>query len=144
MFCVTRELRFCYGHRLLNYQGKCRYLHGHNGRAVITLEAATLDEQGMVVDFGLLKESVGGWIDEHLDHKLLLHRDDPLLPLLQARGEPVYVLADNPTAENIARLIYEITAQQGFPVVEVKLWETDVCFATYRCEGVAREGKRSP
>ena len=38
MFRVTREIFFCYGHRLLNYEGKCRHLHGHNGRAVITLE----------------------------------------------------------------------------------------------------------
>ncbi len=39
---VTREITFCYGHRLLEYNGKCRHLHGHNGRAVITLSAATL------------------------------------------------------------------------------------------------------
>src|ERR671929_242125 len=35
MFRITRELHFCYGHRLLNYDGKCRHLHGHNGKAVI-------------------------------------------------------------------------------------------------------------
>ena len=39
MFRVTREIDFCYGHRLLNYDGKCKYLHGHNGRAVITIES---------------------------------------------------------------------------------------------------------
>ena len=43
MYRVTREIYFCYGHRLLNYEGKCRYLHGHNGRAVITLAAPALD-----------------------------------------------------------------------------------------------------
>ena len=48
MFRVTREFHFCYGHRLLNYEGKCRYLHGHNGKAVITLEAPGLDKLGMV------------------------------------------------------------------------------------------------
>ena len=37
MFHVTREIDFCYGHRLLNYEGKCRHLHGHNGKALITL-----------------------------------------------------------------------------------------------------------
>ena len=40
MFRVTRQIDFCYGHRLLNYEGKCRYLHGHNGRAVIVIEVA--------------------------------------------------------------------------------------------------------
>ncbi len=51
MFRVTREIAFCYGHRLLNYDGKCRHLHGHNGRAVITLEGPDLDPRGMLVDF---------------------------------------------------------------------------------------------
>jgi 6-pyruvoyltetrahydropterin/6-carboxytetrahydropterin synthase len=131
MFSVTREITFCYGHRLLEHSGKCRHLHGHNGRAVITLAAPTLDALGMVMDFGKLKRVVGGWIDEALDHKMLLHRDDPALPVLLRLGEPVHVLDVNPTAENIARLIFDYTAAQGFPVVEVKLWETDTCYASY-------------
>ena len=131
MYTVTRLIHFCYGHRLLDYAGKCRHLHGHNGRAVITLAAATLDELGMVMDFSCLKRVVGGWIDETLDHKMLLHKDDPVLPFLRQQGEPVYVLDVNPTAENIARLLFEFTAAQGFPVVEVKLWETETCYACY-------------
>jgi 6-pyruvoyltetrahydropterin/6-carboxytetrahydropterin synthase len=131
MYRVTREIRFCYGHRLLEYDGKCRHLHGHNGRAVITVETAQLDRLGMVVDFSRIKQVVSAWIDETLDHKMLLRRDDPVLPFLQRQGEPVYVMEVNPTAENIARLIFDFTAAQGFPVVEVQLWETDHCFATY-------------
>ncbi len=131
MYRVTREIRFCYGHRLLNYDGKCRHLHGHNGRAVITLAAERLDPLGMVLDFSRIKDIVTVWIDETLDHKMLLHRDDPALPHLRQLGEPVHVLDVNPTAENIARLIYDFVASRGFPVVEVQLWETDHCFATY-------------
>jgi 6-pyruvoyltetrahydropterin/6-carboxytetrahydropterin synthase len=132
MFEVTRELRFCYGHRLLEYDGKCRYLHGHNGRALITLASASLDPLGMVVDFSAIKRVVGGWIDSHLDHRMILHRNDPLLPYLQSQGEPIFLVDANPTAENIARLIYDFTAAQGFPVIEVRLWETDDSFAVYR------------
>ena len=135
MFRVTREITFCYGHRLLNYDGKCRHLHGHNGKAVITIEAPHLDRLGMVMDFSRIKKVVSAWIDETLDHKMLLHKDDPVLPYLQAQGEPVHVLDVNPTAENIARLIYDYTAAQGFPVAEVQLWETDTCFATYAGPG---------
>ncbi len=135
MFRVTRAISFCYGHRLLNYDGKCRHLHGHNGRAVLTLAAERLDPLGMVVDFSRIKRAVGAWIDEALDHKMLLHRDDPALPLLRQMGEPVYVLDVNPTAENIAKLIYDFAAAQGFPVVEVKLWETESCYATYAGPG---------
>lgn len=131
MYRVTREIEFCYGHRLLNYGGKCRHLHGHNGRAVVALEAGALDERGMLVDFGEIKDKVQRWIDENLDHTMLLCRDDPILPVLKERGERVYVMDVNPTAENIARLIYEHAAQSGLPVVEVVLWETEKCCAGY-------------
>jgi 6-pyruvoyltetrahydropterin/6-carboxytetrahydropterin synthase len=132
MYLVTREIRFCYGHRLLHYDGKCRHLHGHNGRAVISLQAEQLDALGMVMDFSQIKEVVTGWIDGTLDHKMILHEDDPVLPFLRQLGEPVFVMKVNPTAENIARLIYDFAVGRGFPVVEVQLWETDHCYATYR------------
>jgi 6-pyruvoyltetrahydropterin/6-carboxytetrahydropterin synthase len=131
MFRVTREIEFCYGHRLLNYQGKCRHLHGHNGRAVITLEGSALDERGMLVDFAEIKRKVQLWIDENLDHTMLLCREDPLLPVLTERGERVFVMDCNPTAENIARLIYDQAREAGLPVTEVVLWETEHCCSTY-------------
>ena len=131
MYRVIREIAFCYGHRLLNYEGKCRHLHGHNGRAVIALEAPALDSRGMLVDFTDIKRHVQRWVDENLDHNFLLCRDDPILPVLQARGERVFVLEANPTAENIARLIYDRAAEAGLPVVEVVLWETEHCCAAY-------------
>ena len=132
MYRVTREICFCYGHRLLNYDGKCRHLHGHNGRAVIVLETATLDALGMVVDFSRIKRVVSTWINETLDHRMLLHRDDPLLPWLRQQGEPFFLMDVNPTAENIARIIFDYTRAQGFPVVEVRWWETEDSYATYR------------
>lgn len=131
MFRVTREIEFCYGHRLLNYDGKCRYLHGHNGTAVIALEAEGLDDRGMVLDFTDIKRVVSSWIDQQLDHRMILCRHDPAVPVLQQMGEPVFLMDDNPTAENIAKLIFDFTASQGFPIVECRLWETPRCFATY-------------
>lgn len=132
MFRVTREIDFCYGHRLLNYEGKCRHLHGHNGRAIITVEASDLDPRGMVLDFSDIKQVVATWIDENLDHRMILCKDDPAVGILQDLGEPLYLLDENPTAENIAKVIFEKTRQAGFPIVEARLWETPKCFATYR------------
>ena len=131
MFRVTRELDFCYGHRLLNYPGKCRHLHGHNARVLVAIEANRLDERGMVFDFGDIKRVIGGWIDENLDHRMILSRDDPAISALEELGEPMFLLNANPTAENIAKLIGEFAVSKGFPVVEVRLWETPRCFATY-------------
>lgn len=132
MFRVTKEIWFCYGHRLLNYNGKCAHLHGHNGKAVITVESATLDALGMVIDFSLMKRVIGQWIDDTLDHTMLLHKDDPVIPSLAKLGERYKVLDVNPTAENIAKLIFDRAAAHGLPVTEVTLWETENSFATYR------------
>ena len=131
MFRVTRQIDFCYGHRLLNYEGKCRWLHGHNGRAVISIDAERLDERGMVLDFSEIKSVVSTWIDDQLDHRMILHEDDPVVPLLRDLGEPMYLIDRNPTAETIAKLIYDFAHQSGFPVSKVDLWETPRCFATY-------------
>ncbi|HXD85928.1 MAG TPA: 6-carboxytetrahydropterin synthase [Urbifossiella sp.] len=132
MFRVTKEIHFCYGHRLLDYAGKCRHLHGHNGKAVVTVEAPALDPLGMVVDFSEIKRVLGKWIDDALDHRMLLHRDDPILPDLRQRGELFVELDVNPTAENIAKMIFDYAVSHGLPVIEVTLWETENSFATYR------------
>lgn len=132
MFRVTKEIWFCYGHRLLNYNGKCAHLHGHNGKAVITVEADSLDELGMVVDFSHLKKTLGSWIDETIDHTMLLHKDDPMVPHFVTLNERHYLMDVNPTAENIAKLLFDTAIAKGLPVVEVTLWETENSFATYR------------
>ena len=141
MFRVTKEIHFCYGHRLLNYNGKCRNLHGHNGKAVIALEGASLDGLGMVVDFSEIKRVIGKWIDDVLDHKMLLHRDDPVIPEMRRMGEPFVELDVNPTAENIAKLIFDRAAEHGLPVIEVTLWETENSFAAYRPQGTPADAK---
>ena len=131
MYRVTRQIDFCYGHRLLNYDGKCKYLHGHNGRAVIALQAESLDNRGMVLDFSDIKRVVSTWIDENLDHRMILHRDDPAVDALKKLGEPLYLVEFNPTAESIARLIYDFAVSNGYPVSRVDLWETRSCYASY-------------
>ncbi len=131
MYTVIREIHFCYGHRLLEYQGKCRHLHGHNGKVEIELSAGALDKLGMVMDFEEVKRHVQSWIDAELDHKMLLRKDDPAVPLLQRLNEPMVLMEGNPTAENIARMIFEYAKQKGLPVVSVRLWETLGSSATY-------------
>lgn len=132
MYRISKSISFCYGHRLLNYDGKCKHLHGHNARAVIILEQEELDERGMLVDFKDIKDVVKKWVDAELDHNMLLCKDDPILPVLREAGERFFVMDDNPTAENIAKLIYEFVAAADYPVIDVSLWETDTCYASYR------------
>ena len=129
---VTRRIDFCYGHRLLNHNGQCRYLHGHNGLLEVDIESTSLDKMGMVVDFGVVKDVVKGWVDANLDHKMLLSQNDPVVNSLQQIGEPFYLMEVNPTAENIARLIFRQARELGLQVSEVRLWETPSNCAIYR------------
>jgi 6-pyruvoyltetrahydropterin/6-carboxytetrahydropterin synthase len=131
MYSVTKRIEFCYGHRLMEYEGICRHPHGHNAVVEIEVRAAGLDGRNMVVDFGDIKRTVKGWIDRELDHKMILRHDDPLTGVLRSMGEPFYSLESNPTAERIAQLIYDVTREQGLDVARVTLWETPTSWATY-------------
>jgi 6-pyruvoyltetrahydropterin/6-carboxytetrahydropterin synthase len=132
MYSVTKRIDFCYGHRLLDYDGICKHLHGHNAVAEIEVRADALDSCNMVLDFGDIKRLVKGWIDEHLDHKMILRHDDPIVAPLQALGEPVFLLDSNPTVERIARLVFENCRDLGLTVTQVTVWETPTAWATYR------------
>ncbi len=132
MYTVTREIDFCYGHRLLDYSGKCRHLHGHNGKVGIVLAAERLNALGMVRDFDEIKKVVQSWIDGELDHRMILCRRDPVVPILKEIKEPLFLIDENPTAENIARVIFDYAAAQGLPIVEVRVWETPKSVASYR------------
>ena len=132
MHTIVKRLNFCYGHRLMDYDGKCRHPHGHNGILELELASDKLDGRGMVIDFGEVKARVVRFVDEQLDHRMLLRHDDPLVKSLEALGERPYVMPDNPTAENIAKLVYLEARAQGLQVVAVRLWETHDAFAEYR------------
>ena len=140
MYSVTKRIDFCYGHRLLNYEGICKHPHGHNAVAEIEVRADTLDDRHMVCDFSDIKRAIKGWIDLELDHKMILRGDDPLLEPLRQLGEPVFIVDENPTVEHIAFLIFDQTQRLGFPVVRVTVWETPTSFATY---GVAGNNPKS-
>jgi 6-pyruvoyltetrahydropterin/6-carboxytetrahydropterin synthase len=131
MYSVTKKIDFCYGHRLLDYDGVCRHPHGHNAVAEIEIRTERLDARNMVADFTDIKQVVKGWIDRELDHKMILRHDDPLVAMLRSLGEPMYLLDSNPTVERIARLIFDVSREQGLPVSRVTVWETPTSWATF-------------
>ena len=122
MFEVTIEQTFAAGHALRNYHGKCENVHGHNYRCQVTLEGAELDHTGLLMDFVALKKTLQSVIDR-LDHQWL--NDLPPFDVL------------NPSAENIAKYIYDevnkgMGGQAEVRLGSVRLWETDTSSATYR------------
>ena len=122
MFEITVEAGFSSGHYLRNYHGKCENVHGHNYRCQVTIQGEQLDSIGLLVDFVELKRVVHSVLDR-MDHQWL--------------NEFPPFDAINPSAENMARYIYDevhagLQANNGARLDSVKLWETDTCSATYR------------
>ena len=130
-FQVTKQIEFCYGHRLLNYEGKCQYLHGHNGVVEVEIRSDQLDSKGMVLDFNEIRDVLKPWIDNNLDHRMILRADDPLVSVLTKFKEPLYLMEENPTAENISKLIFQHLVSEGLNPASVRLWETSSSHATY-------------
>jgi 6-pyruvoyltetrahydropterin/6-carboxytetrahydropterin synthase len=131
MYSVSKEIRFCYGHRLMDYDGKCAHPHGHNGKIVIGLESKALDARGMVYDFGDIKEIIQKWVDHELDHRMILKKKDPLVAILKGLGEPLFEMDENPTAESLAKLVFDYGKSKGLPIAVVTFWETESSSATY-------------
>ena len=132
----TRILGFDAGHRVMEHEGKCKHLHGHRYTLEATFEAPALDPIGRVVDFGVIKERLSGWIDAHWDHTLILwERDRALGEAVSAKTQQtVYYLPTNPTAENMAAYLMERVIPTLFPepqlrCVHVRLYETPHCYA---------------
>ena len=158
MYSVTKRIEFCYGHRLLEYDGVCKHPHGHNAVAEIEVRTASLDARDMVCDFSDIKQMVkGSGSTVRFDHRMILRRDDPLLEPLRALGEPVCGESDRlrwagrcssrPAARPATSpaLIFEKTESFGFPVVRVTVWETPASFATYVGESApSASSKPSP
>jgi 6-pyruvoyltetrahydropterin/6-carboxytetrahydropterin synthase len=108
------------------------------------VSAKQTDDVGRVVDFSVLKDRVGGWIDAHWDHAFLHHHADTAVTLALAYFEDYegvgfvqkrHVLPFNPTAENMASYLLDVVCPEvlegtGVRVVEVTMWETENCFAT--------------
>ncbi len=98
------------------------------------MQAEQLDQRGMVWDFHDIKKALQQWINNNLDHRMILQRHDPLVAFLQEVGEPCFLMDDNPTAENLARMLYEQSKALGLPVHEVRFWETPSTCASWRGE----------
>jgi 6-pyruvoyltetrahydropterin/6-carboxytetrahydropterin synthase len=108
------EFYFAAAHRLPRYDGPCFRMHGHNYRFFVALEGEVDPRSGMIADFGDIKRIVGERVLALVDHRTL---NDVL---------------DNPTAENIARWIWEALAPHLPGLAEIRLFEIPDSCVTYR------------
>jgi 6-pyruvoyltetrahydropterin/6-carboxytetrahydropterin synthase len=137
------------GHRVVGHENKCRHLHGHNYRIHFVCEAAKLDTVGRVIDFGVIKEKLCMWVENHWDHKFLAFQEDPVIKEIYdvlgsdpdgnpsgLFGESIVFVPFNPTAENMAQHLVEVIGPQqlagtGVTLVSVRIEETAKCSASF-------------
>jgi 6-pyruvoyltetrahydropterin/6-carboxytetrahydropterin synthase len=133
MNTCTRRLEWDMGHRVPLHSGKCRSPHGHRYAAEVTCRASALTPEGFVVDFGVVKQLLGGWIDDHLDHAFSVQERDPLESALRGVDAKLFIMRDAPTAEHLAALLLErgrnLLFSQNVEVVRVRVYETPNCWA---------------
>lgn len=118
MFELSIKGDIASAHFLRGYPGKCKDMHGHTWKVEVFLTAQELNELGMVEDFAVLKRKFKEYLAE-LDHKCL--------------NDIEYFKTVNPTAENIAKYIYEGFAPVVAPLdlTRVQVWESDMASAIY-------------
>lgn len=136
MITCTRRLEFDAAHRVMEHESKCKYMHGHRYVLEATFAADSLDSVGRVVDFAVIKEKLGAWIDEHWDHTAILFEKDRALgeTIAAQTKQVIFYLPANPTAENMAAYIFNVVCpdlfgESGLRCTQVTLHETPNCRA---------------
>lgn len=120
MYHLTIQTHFAAAHNLLNYQGDCENLHGHNWKVEVTVMAEQLDDAGLGIDFKILKRHTKEIMD-YLDHKYLNDLD-------AFKGI-------SPSSEHISRFIFDRLvkglSEYDVQVEKVTVWESDNAYACY-------------
>ncbi len=120
MYHLMIKTSFAAAHNLINYQGDCENLHGHNWRVEVTVSARELDKAGLGIDFKILKKKTKDLLSE-LDHKYL----NDLEPFKNA----------SPSSENISCYLFERLSREldneNVTVDRVNVWESENACASY-------------
>lgn len=136
MHQIRIEITFDSGHRLLDYDGKCAYPHGHTYRAEVFLKSSSLDSLGLVFDFAELKGRVKDWIDDNWDHAFLANsKDTQLIAGLEplAKGRLYQFQDENPSCEVMSRELFKKVKELcGVTPDRVRLWESATQYAEYQ------------
>lgn len=132
MFHATTRVEFDSAHRLLNYPGACKRLHGHRYTIEATVGGQHLDQLGMLLDFGILKREMKE-LAVLWDHLTILHPNDQLVKQLE-EGETCVMRTGNPTAENMAKDFFDLLITKiprNITLERVRVYETPDCYVEY-------------
>lgn len=148
MFKCARSFEFDYAHRLLNHGGHCGNLHGHRAKVIIEVKSMLnekndgLDHVGRVIDFSVIKELIGKWIDENWDHNSIINIEDKeLMSVSHLFGftKRPFIMSGNPTSELMAEYLLKTACPELLGPIRIKatkvtFYETPSCYAEASCE----------
>ena len=147
-FRICKTIEIENGHMLSKHPDKCRFPHGHSRRVEFVLEAENLDQNDMVCDFKIVKETMVDFLDQY-DHAICVNTDDPKYSDLKSSyGDRVVGFTKtDPTTEVIAKTVYEnfrdrlaeyaakpnlrYPLRDSLKIVSVRVWETSSSWAEY-------------
>lgn len=150
MFRICKSIELESGHLLSKHPGNCQFPHGHTRRVELVFAAPELDENDMVIDFKLIKEMLGEFL-EQFDHALCMNANDPHFKTFrQAYGNRIIDFGnEDPTSEAMARKVYVKAAEALVDAIEgrfsyparadvrlerVRVWETSSSWAEYSAD----------
>ncbi len=135
MRTITKRLEIDAGHRLMKHEGKCRSVHGHHYAFEVVVGAESLDDVGRVIDFSVIKEKVGAWLDRYFDHGFIAQHGDPIIDWLLAERQKVTVLDSPPSIEHLVECVFFasqwLLREDGVQVVGVTGFETPTSSAYF-------------
>jgi 6-pyruvoyltetrahydropterin/6-carboxytetrahydropterin synthase len=143
---ITRRLEFDAGHRIPDHASQCRHLHGHRYTIEVTLSGEIIEREGdaangMVMDFSEVKSIARQQVVDAWDHAFLVHAADRAVVefLGSLPGHKTVVLDRVPTAENLARIAFDLLDRayrdsygNHLRLEQVRLYETPNCWADAR------------
>lgn len=135
-YTIVKKFKFDAGHRVMNHESKCRTPHGHEYKVWVYAQSSELDNLGRVIDFSVLKQKIGTWIDDKWDHTFIVNEaDHALAAALKCidSAKPIFVSPFNPTVENLAKYLLDkicptLMAGTGVEIVKIQMWETETSY----------------
>lgn len=148
---ITRKGSFDSGHRVMNERMKCFNIHGHTYLYELEFEFNEMEEIGYAIDFKEIKRVGCQWIDDILDHGMILNpQDTALIDVTREYGSKLWLMSlngdeyCNPSVENIAKEIFLamtilFTAYENLRIHRVVLYETPNCYTICTKESISAE-----
>lgn len=131
MFTIRKLMKFEMAHCLPHaYSKPCENLHGHSYKLELFFSSKELNEDGMLADFKSIKDVVEPLVTSLFDHKVIVSTEE-VYSSLKSLGFDCLRFHEAPTAENMARFIYNNVKSKFPSLSKVRLHETDTGYAEY-------------